>query len=200
MWLAVGSETNTVSVWPVPAVKTRWPPSKPIVLKGHTDQVRSVVFLHDSRQVMTAARDSTVRVWSLPDGRQLLNVLADDRVLCLDYSAQTGCVAAGLRDKSGVQLWRIHGTGVVRAAGWGDEDGSRGARQRLAGLQEQLKGKKAKVDDLRKHLDHVIEQEKEMAARIAAITAEVDRLTAERTLLAHLSDCIHGLHCNRCRC
>ncbi len=52
---------------------------KVVIQAGHADRVTAMAFPADGRLIMTAARDSTVRIWSVPD-RSLLRVLSDQMV------------------------------------------------------------------------------------------------------------------------
>ncbi|MEM7310503.1 MAG: protein kinase [Planctomycetota bacterium] len=45
-------------------------------LRGHTDRVRSLAFSPDGDRLATASFDSTVRVWSVPDGSEVTPPLA----------------------------------------------------------------------------------------------------------------------------
>ncbi len=71
----------------VPPSMTLWPSDQDaaeprpelVIQNGHADKVTAMVFPADGRQIVTAAMDSTVRVWSAPD-RSLLRVLPGQTV------------------------------------------------------------------------------------------------------------------------
>jgi WD40 repeat protein len=60
--LAWGGDASEVDIWAVPSGR------KLCTLIGHTNEVKSVQFSSDSRQVVTAARDGSARLWTLPSG------------------------------------------------------------------------------------------------------------------------------------
>jgi len=47
---------------------------EPRVLQGHTNRIVSIEFTADSKTMITAAFDSTVRMWSLPEGQLLRTI------------------------------------------------------------------------------------------------------------------------------
>jgi WD40 repeat protein/serine/threonine protein kinase len=91
LWLAAGSEENTVKVWDVTT-------GQPVFsLSGHDEPILNVTFTPDGHRLISAARDLRVMVWDLPPtpegalatgGRQLA-----PRWTLPDFSASPWCVA-----------------------------------------------------------------------------------------------------------
>ncbi len=94
-----------VSLWSGGALVVEEAQPELIAQSGHGDRVTSVLVTVDNRLVITASRDSTVRVWGLAD-RSLLRVLTDPIV---------GVEALAL-DRDGTVL--MAGDGVGRLIGW----------------------------------------------------------------------------------
>jgi len=84
-------------------------------LKGHTKTINSFCFSPNSRLLVSASHDSTVRVWNLRDGAT--NLLIEDRPTFTDspyyssavFSPDGKCVAASHCDGV-VRIWDV-GTG-----------------------------------------------------------------------------------------
>jgi WD40 repeat protein len=77
---SLGGVPPSMTLWagekgPAPAE----PRPEVVIQAGHADRVTAMAFPADGRLIMTAARDSTVRIWSVPD-RSLLRVLSDQMV------------------------------------------------------------------------------------------------------------------------
>jgi len=78
---------------------------KKLALQGHGGIVTAAAFSFDSSLVATASEDSTVRVWSAANGKELARLKAADKVYNLEFS--TDChrlLAAGVQF---VAIYRI---------------------------------------------------------------------------------------------
>ena len=64
--IAVGGADHQVRLWKTPGAETAVTP--PIVLSGHTGEVRSLCFSADGTQLYSAAADRTVCVWDASSG------------------------------------------------------------------------------------------------------------------------------------
>ena len=102
---AMGGVGAGVSLWSGGALVVEDAKPELIVQSGHGDRVTSVLVTADDSRMITASRDSTVRVWDLAD-RSLLRVLTDPIV---------GVEALAL-DRDGAVL--VAGDGVGRLVGW----------------------------------------------------------------------------------
>ena len=102
---AMGGVGPNVSLWSGGARVVEEAVPELIVQSGHGDRVTSVLVMADNARMITAGRDSTVRVWALAD-RSLARVLTDPFV---------GVEALAI-DRDGTVL--IAGDGVGRLIGW----------------------------------------------------------------------------------
>jgi WD40 repeat protein/predicted Ser/Thr protein kinase len=100
-------QTNgTAKVWRVPSAPGE-SMAEPLVLAGHGDVVWSAQFSFDGSKVVTAARDGTVRVWSLddPSHPQVLGWENDRIAWWAEFSADGEWVVAATG--SGALLWSL---------------------------------------------------------------------------------------------
>jgi WD40 repeat protein len=68
-----------------------------VTLRGHTDLVNCLAFSRDGKLLATAAAgaDSSVRIWEIATGQQVLHVHQQDPVLCLLSSPSDSVFASG---------------------------------------------------------------------------------------------------------
>lgn len=66
----VGSEKPDIGLWQLQAATT-----SPQILAGHSDAVRATVITPDGSLLASAGDDRTIRLWSLPDGKYLRNLV-----------------------------------------------------------------------------------------------------------------------------
>ncbi|ETR96938.1 WD40 repeat-like protein [Trichoderma reesei RUT C-30] len=73
-------------------------------LEGHTSFVRSVAFSHDSKLLVTASADSTIRIWEVVSGTCISTLVgSDSRVSSVTFSHDSKFIAsATLRE---IRLW-----------------------------------------------------------------------------------------------
>ncbi|EWZ28531.1 hypothetical protein FOZG_17744 [Fusarium oxysporum Fo47] len=93
-----------LSLWP--HVEENWDACLS-TLEGHSDDVYSVVFSHDSKVVASASGDNTVRLWSVETGK-CKHVLEGhgSSVLSVVFSHDSKAVASGSGDNT-VRLWSV---------------------------------------------------------------------------------------------
>ena len=86
-----------------PAVSPRT--DGPMVLSGHSEEVRQVVFSSDSRLLISGSEDSSVRIWDATSGRMLLNCTGhDDTVESVAINPAGSMIASGGADDL-IRLW-----------------------------------------------------------------------------------------------
>ncbi len=68
--IVAGSEKPEIGLW-----KLNGETSEPQLLKGHADAVRATVITPDGSLLISGSDDKTIRLWSLPDGKYLRNLL-----------------------------------------------------------------------------------------------------------------------------
>jgi WD40 repeat protein len=66
----VGSQKPAIGLW-----RLDKPKSSPRMLKGHTAPVRTTVITPDGSLLISGSYDKTIRLWSLPDGKYLRNLV-----------------------------------------------------------------------------------------------------------------------------
>ncbi|MBX3464584.1 MAG: protein kinase [Planctomycetes bacterium] len=97
-----GGERGEVRLWDTATGRDR------ARLAGHSDRVQGIVFAPDGGLVATAAKDGTVRLYSVPDGA-LLDELRHGQgrsVDCLVFDADGKRLLTGCRDLT-ARLWRL---------------------------------------------------------------------------------------------
>ncbi|KAM0294477.1 hypothetical protein ACHAPM_011216 [Fusarium culmorum] len=97
---------NAIPKWitNLPKVEERWDACL-LILEGHSDDVTSVMFSHDSKKVASASRDKTVRIWNAETG-ECEEILEGHRneVNSVVFSHDSKKVASGSNDKT-VRIW-----------------------------------------------------------------------------------------------
>jgi hypothetical protein len=76
-----GSEKPQIGLW-----KLTGAASEPRLLTGHAAAVRATVITPDGSLLISGSDDKTIRLWSLPDGKYLRNLLD----LAINYNYVTG--------------------------------------------------------------------------------------------------------------
>jgi WD40 repeat protein len=103
--VTTGFRNATANVWSTDGTGER------IVLRGHTDRVRTAVFSPDGKQILTASDDTTARVWNA-DGTGEPIVLRGhgDAVLSAAFSLDGKRIVTTSADKT-ARVWNADGTG-----------------------------------------------------------------------------------------
>ena len=77
---------------------------RPSALLQHSGKVYRVVFSPDGKQLATASRDNTARLWDAATGRELQRLNHDDRVYAVSFSPDGKQLATASYDKT-ARLW-----------------------------------------------------------------------------------------------
>ncbi|KAI8333218.1 Utp21 specific WD40 associated putative domain-containing protein [Blakeslea trispora] len=72
---------------------------------GHRNRITDFVFSSDSRWIVSASLDGTVRTWDLPTGAMVDIFRVQDIVTCLAFSPDGDFLATGHVDHVGIFLW-----------------------------------------------------------------------------------------------
>ncbi|KAF8598855.1 WD40 repeat-like protein [Ceratobasidium sp. AG-I] len=101
--LASGSRDNTVQVWNTKTGAALFEP-----LRGHSDDVNSVVFSPDGRFIISGSDDMTVRIWDAYTGASVAEPLAGHSgwISTIACSPDGRRIATGSQDKA-VQIWDV---------------------------------------------------------------------------------------------
>jgi WD40 repeat protein len=96
-WIVSGSDDEIIKVWDFPAVqdaraKTLKTPSRTI--KGHTSSVSAVAISPDSRYIMSASWDGTIKAWDIESGREIA-VFSSEAILQACCVGGDGTIIAG---------------------------------------------------------------------------------------------------------
>lgn len=72
---------------------------------GHRNRITDFVFSPDSRWIVSASLDGTVRTWDLPTGSMIDIFRVEDIVTCLAFSPEGDFLATAHVDNNGIFLW-----------------------------------------------------------------------------------------------
>ncbi|KAG0764980.1 hypothetical protein G6F33_002109 [Rhizopus arrhizus] len=72
---------------------------------GHRNRITDFVFSPDSRWIVSASLDGTVRTWDLPTGSMIDIFKVEDIVTCLTFSPEGDFLATAHVDNNGIFLW-----------------------------------------------------------------------------------------------
>src|SRR5207253_1269166 len=79
----------------------------PPTLRGHTGWISSLAFTPDGKLLASASADKTVKLWAIPDGRELATLQGhEDYVSSVAMSPDGKVMATGSFDKS-AKLWDL---------------------------------------------------------------------------------------------
>lgn len=79
--VAVADATHTVRVYDIAVMKVCR-----VFTAGHQDDITDIIFSPDGRRLLSASKDSTVRVWDLPTSRCLSWMKFEDAVTSLSFT------------------------------------------------------------------------------------------------------------------
>jgi len=82
-------------------------------LQGHTAGILSVSYNPDGSQLASGSRDSTVKIWDVETGTQLLSLAHSDAVKHVDYSPDGTKVVSSSSDTL-VYIWNATSGGIIR--------------------------------------------------------------------------------------
>ena len=76
-------------------------------LTGHVSAVYQVAWSMDSRLLVSASKDSTIKLWDMSDTKNAKHTLPGhaDEVYALDWSPNGAQVASGSKDRT-IKIWR----------------------------------------------------------------------------------------------
>ncbi len=100
VWAAATVEGNAIQLWNVNA-NTAGP-----LLSGHQAAVTAVCFLQNGQQLLTAADDKSIRLWSTVDGQLVGQLAVPSAVNCLLISKDDSRFASG-HDDDLVRTWGL---------------------------------------------------------------------------------------------
>ncbi|KAG1468282.1 hypothetical protein G6F56_003920 [Rhizopus delemar] len=72
---------------------------------GHRNRITDFVFSPDSRWIVSASLDGTVRTWDLPTGSMIDIFKVEDIVTCIAFSPEGDFLATAHVDNNGIFLW-----------------------------------------------------------------------------------------------
>jgi WD40 repeat protein len=76
-----------------------------LTLRGHSDDVKSVSFSQDGKQIVSGSRDDTVIVWNAETGQEMLTLRGhSDDVMSVSFSPNGQRIVSGSRDGT-VKVW-----------------------------------------------------------------------------------------------
>ncbi|KAF8842627.1 WD40 repeat-like protein [Paxillus ammoniavirescens] len=103
-WIATGGQEKNITIWNAATCE------KVMVLKGHTDCVRSLAFSPDSARVVSGSEDKTVIVWSATTGKRLLGPLIGHtyKVWCARFSPNGDKIASCDGGGGKMRIWNGH--------------------------------------------------------------------------------------------
>jgi WD40 repeat protein len=64
-------------------------------LPGHTDWVNAVALTPDGRRAVSGSNDTTLRVWDLRDGKELVTLTVDGKVTACAMARDNWTIVAG---------------------------------------------------------------------------------------------------------
>ena len=97
-----GALTGDILVWDRLASSSQTPRLK---LSGHTDRVTGAVLTKDSRFLVSASWDATIRIWDLTDGRELRALAGhDNSLLCVALDSNDELIASAGWDAT-IIIW-----------------------------------------------------------------------------------------------
>jgi WD40 repeat protein/tetratricopeptide (TPR) repeat protein len=104
--LASAGDDHTVALWKLQAEGKLGTTSPPVILKGHADRVRNVMFSPDSKTLASVSWDHTVRLWDLAGAKPSLRAILSGGSDSVAFSPDGKTLVAGGRDGR-VRLWRL---------------------------------------------------------------------------------------------
>jgi serine/threonine protein kinase/WD40 repeat protein/HEAT repeat protein len=81
-------------------------PQTPVLLKGHTLGVNTLVFSPDGKTLVTGGDDKTVILWDLATRKERKNLIHPDQVTCVSFSADGKFMAVSQKSKI-VTIWNL---------------------------------------------------------------------------------------------
>lgn len=102
--LAVGWDDGVVEVWSIAGSLESVAETPPVMVLGHTAEIRSVAFSPDSARLVTASSDATARVWSLDGVPQMTLKEHGDDVVSVEFSPDGSTLLTASVDAT-VRLW-----------------------------------------------------------------------------------------------
>lgn len=167
--IAAAGADKLIRVWTLPAAGAAW--DKPRELKGHTGPITALSAVPGGRQLFSASRDGTVRMWNAETGKEERKV---------DHGAPVESVAVLADGKRWIsaggtfaKLWKQNGELQTTIKGDRRAAEAQGAAELTAAFEkEQIAYYKTAVQESEKTLAAVAENARKAADRAQAVQKE----------------------------
>ncbi|KIJ06337.1 hypothetical protein PAXINDRAFT_92162 [Paxillus involutus ATCC 200175] len=97
-------------------LRLRWFPLSPLVLRAHTNTVRSVVFLPDGKRMVSGSKDGSIRTWRVEDGEELGMVMKEGGAVVAVVASSDGRWITTGGSKRTITIW--NGTTNEKVIEW----------------------------------------------------------------------------------
>jgi U3 small nucleolar RNA-associated protein 21 len=75
------------------------------LLQGHRSHITDMVFSSDSKWLLSASRDMTIKTWDLPSGKLLDSVSTRSAPLSISFSKNLEFLASSHEDETSISIW-----------------------------------------------------------------------------------------------
>jgi WD40 repeat protein len=111
------------------------------LLKKHTDAVTCAAFSRDGKLLATGSRDKTIKIWSLPDGRELRTLLGHTgEIRQVQFSRDAKTLVSAGADKV-VKVWDLAGAGTSPRSSFAGDTAALSADDKLLAVCGEVAGK-----------------------------------------------------------
>jgi WD40 repeat protein len=121
-FVVAGCKDNTVRVWRLQPPREDVKESFPILtIRSHSSSVSQLVLFESKKfgwVIVTACKDSMIRVWSFADGRLLKHFLAFNSKICalnVFFSSKLGYdIVVAANPKGNIRVWKMNNSELLR--------------------------------------------------------------------------------------